>query len=257
MVTDVLIGVGASDARQNEAMPPAEAVTAAWNDGPGSTTSETFTDRSPAPMTVGRTGRALRRACDTAVSSALLVLLAIPMALIALLVVATSRGGAFFEHPRVGRDGREFRMLKFRSMCAGAHEMLSLDDELRSLYVESDFKIPDRVDPRTTAVGRILRKTSLDELPQLWNIVRGEMSLVGVRPIEADQLALRPECDQDVYRLLRPGLTGLWQVSGRSALSADERLHLDREYVESWSPWNDAKIICMTPLAVLRIHHTH
>ena len=199
----------------------------------------------------------LRRAFDLGSASILLVLFCIPMAIIALLVATTSRGGAFYSQTRVGRNGRPFNMHKFRSMCNGAHDMLDDDAELKALYVASDFKIDADIDSRITKLGRVLRKTSIDELPQLWNVIRGEMSIIGVRPIEPDQLALRPEYDQDLYRQLRPGITGLWQVKGRSNVDPVDRIALDREYVETWSPWNDAKIIFGTPLAVLRIHHTH
>jgi lipopolysaccharide/colanic/teichoic acid biosynthesis glycosyltransferase len=142
-------------------------------------------------------------------------------------------------------------------MCDNAHDLLHADEELRAAYVANDFKLDGEHDPRITKIGRFLRKTSLDELPQLWNVLRGDMSMVGIRPLLFDELALRPEYDQDLYRQLRPGITGLWQVKGRSTVDPIDRMALDREYVETWSPWNDTKIIFGTPFAVLRIHHTH
>jgi lipopolysaccharide/colanic/teichoic acid biosynthesis glycosyltransferase len=214
-------------------------------------------DQCFTPMRVGRTGRVLRRVVDISVASVALVLLAIPMGFIALVIAANSRGGALFVQTRVGRRGDPIRVLKFRSMVDGAHDSLIADDELRAAYVANDFKLDGDHDPRITNVGRLLRKTSLDELPQLWNVIRGDMSVVGNRPLLFEELALRPEYDQELYKLLQPGMTGLWQVRGRSNLDAVERIALDREYVENWSPWNDAKIICLTPLAVFRIHHTH
>lgn len=208
-------------------------------------------------VNAGRIALGLRRALDIGVASVMLVLLAIPMAVIAVLVAATSRGGALYSQTRVGRNGQPINVLKFRSMCEGAHDMLNADEELRAVYVANDFKLEGQQDPRITKIGRLLRKTSLDELPQLWNVLKGDMSMVGIRPLLFDELALRPEYDQDLYRQLRPGITGLWQVKGRSNVDPVDRIALDREYVETWSPWNDAKIIFGTPLAVLRINHTH
>ena len=202
-------------------------------------------------------GAEIRRAIDVVVAVLAVVVLAIPMAIIALLVVATSRGGVLFGQTRVGRDGDPITVYKFRSMCDGAHDLLHTDDELRNQYIANDFKLDGAVDPRITRVGRILRKTSLDELPQLWNVLRGDMSLVGIRPLLFEELAIRPRHDQNLYRLLRPGMTGLWQVRGRSSVEAGDRIALDREYVEDWSIAGDLEILCRTPLAVLRISQTH
>jgi lipopolysaccharide/colanic/teichoic acid biosynthesis glycosyltransferase len=106
-------------------------------------------------------------------------------------------------------------------------------------------------------VGRWLRRTSLDELPQLINVVLGTMSIVGVRPVEPQQLASWPDENQDLYKTLRPGMTGLWQVEGRSTVRSHDRLALDRSYLENWSVWADVKIAARTPFALLRIHHAH
>ena len=167
---------------------------------------------------------------------------------LALAVKITSHGPVFFQQERVGRDGRTFSMLKFRSMVVGADRMV--DD----LTDESDgngvlFKKKD--DPRVTGVGKVLRRYSLDELPQLINVVRGDMSLVGPRP------PLPSEVDTydaiAVRRLrLRPGLTGLWQVSGRSDLSWDDSVRIDVRYVENWSLTFDFMILWKTAGAVLR-----
>ena len=202
-------------------------------------------------------GARVRRSIDVVVTLVALVMLAIPMAVIALLVVATSRGGIFFGQTRVGRNGDPITVYKFRSMCEGAHDLLQANEELRSQYLANDFKLDGAADPRITKLGRVLRKTSLDELPQLWNVLRGDMSLVGIRPLLFEELAIRPRHDQHLYRLMRPGMTGLWQVRGRSSVDADDRIDLDREYVERWSIGSDLKILCRTPLAVLRIGHTH
>ncbi len=182
---------------------------------------------------------------------ALLALVAASPALLALAVAVrvSSRGGALFRQTRVGADGRTFTMYKFRSMYVDAEERLA---GLRDLNEARDgllFKIRD--DPRVTPVGRWLRRFSLDEVPQLLNVVRGDMSLVGPRP------PLPREVEQygaDVRRrlLVKPGLTGLWQVSGRSDLSWDESVRLDLHYVENWSLALDVMIIWKTVFAVLQ-----
>ena len=183
------------------------------------------------------------------VSATLGVLFLLPVVVgIALAVKVTSRGPVFFKQERVGRDGQTFRMLKFRSMVTGAHQMV--DD----LAADSDgngvlFKKKD--DPRVTRVGKVLRRYSLDELPQLINVLRGDMSLVGPRP------PLPTEVEKygfDMHRrfLVKPGLTGLWQVSGRSDLSWDDSVRIDVRYVENWSLTFDFMILWKTAGAVLR-----
>lgn len=171
------------------------------------------------------------------------------MLALAALVRATSPGPALFRQVRVGLNGAEFVCLKFRTMVADAEQ---LREQLEHLNEKSDgvlFKI--RRDPRITRIGRILRKCSLDELPQLINVVRGEMSLVGPRPPLPEEAARYTD---EVRRRLavKPGLTGLWQVSGRSMLSWDESVRLDLSYVENWSPQLDAKILLRTTSAVVR-----
>jgi exopolysaccharide biosynthesis polyprenyl glycosylphosphotransferase len=167
---------------------------------------------------------------------------------IAVAVKVTSRGPVFFSQERVGRNGQTFSMLKFRTMVTGAHRMvehLAPDNDGNGVL----FKKKD--DPRVTAVGRFLRRYSMDELPQLFNVVRGEMSLVGPRP------PLRTEVERyglDMHRrfLVKPGLTGLWQVSGRSDLSWDDSVRIDVRYVENWSLTFDFMILWKTVGAVLR-----
>ncbi len=202
-------------------------------------------------------GATIRRTIDIVVALVALVVFAMPMAVVALLVAATSRGGVFFAQTRVGRNGDPITVYKFRSMCDGAHDLLHTNEDLRSQYLANDFKLDGDADPRITKIGRVLRKTSLDELPQLLNVLRGDMSLVGIRPLLYEELAIRPRHDQHLYRLMRPGMTGLWQVGGRSSVDAGDRIDLDRQYVEQWSIGSDLKILCRTPLAVLQISHTH
>ena len=173
------------------------------------------------------------------------------MALIVLAVAVTSRGPVFYGQERLGRDGRTFRAWKFRSMVRDADAVLArylaAHPELRAEW-ERDHKL--KCDPRVTAVGRLLRPLSLDELPQFFNVLRGEMALVGPRPIVSSEVAKYGDVF-DLYRRVRPGLTGLWQVSGRNDLSYSERVAIDAYYVRNWSPWLDAWIIARTVRVVL------
>ena len=185
---------------------------------------------------------------DRSVALGLLVVAALPMLAIGLVVRYTSPGPALFRQVRVGVAGRHFEMLKFRSMRVDAEQELQ---NLRTLNEASDgllFKM--RKDPRVTSVGRWLRRFSLDELPQLVNVLRGEMSLVGPRPPLPSEVA---QYEDDVRRrlLVKPGITGLWQVKGRSDLSWEESVRLDLYYVENWSPALDAQILWRTATAVL------
>jgi exopolysaccharide biosynthesis polyprenyl glycosylphosphotransferase len=191
--------------------------------------------------------RLLKDGLDRTIAALALLFLAPAMIVIGLLVRFTSEGPALFKQVRVGRDGRLFTMVKFRSMCVDAErrlvEVTDLDDGNGML-----FKV--REDPRVTRVGRFLRKYSLDEVPQLFNILTGSMSLVGPRP----PLPTEVEKYQDHVRrrlLVKPGITGLWQVSGRSDLSWDESVQLDLRYVENWSPVVDLMILWKTARAVV------
>ncbi len=192
----------------------------------------------------------LKRATDVVLATAGIVFLSPLIALIALAIRLDSPGPVFFAQERVGLGGRRFRMLKFRSMSVGADAQKS---ELASLNHTGDprlFKIPN--DPRVTRVGAWLRKWSLDELPQLVNVVDGTMSLVGPRPFFESDLA-GYELHHFVRFEARPGITGLWQVSGRSAVTDfEEVIRLDREYIRNWSLWLDLTILARTIPAVLR-----
>lgn len=188
-----------------------------------------------------------------------LVLLAMPlvlpvMAVIAMMVKVTSRGPVLFRHERVGRDGQLFKVLKFRTMVPGTHESIWSDLAKIDEFAASGFKLADR-DPAITKFGRVLRRTSLDELPQLFNVLGGSMSLVGVRPLVVPEVSMRRPVDQILYRSMKPGITGLWQVNGRSSVEAQERCELDRNYVLQWSLRRDLVILLRTPMAVLRTHH--
>lgn len=182
------------------------------------------------------------------IGSALLILMCLPvMTLAAIAIMVDSRGGPFYTQRRVGKSGREFTMVKFRTMVRGAHrrkaELAEADEGAGVL-----FKM--RKDPRVTRVGAILRRYSIDELPQLFNVLTGAMSLVGPRPPLPEETA-RYEPDMRRRLLVKPGLTGLWQVSGRSDLPWEEAVRLDLRYVEDWSLALDAMILWKTFRAVL------
>ncbi|HEY68166.1 MAG TPA: undecaprenyl-phosphate glucose phosphotransferase [Thermoflexia bacterium] len=195
----------------------------------------------------GRGALLIKRGMDVVGAVIGLTLGAPLLALIALAIRLDSPGPIVFRQTRVGREGRHFEMYKFRSMREGAEEEL---ERLRELS-ESDgpiFKMRD--DPRMTRVGRFLRRTSLDELPQLWNVLRGEMSLVGPRPPLPVEVSRYMEWHKRRLEV-RPGMTGLWQVSGRSLLSFDDMVLLDIYYIENWSLWLDFKILLRTVPKVL------
>jgi Undecaprenyl-phosphate galactose phosphotransferase WbaP len=169
-------------------------------------------------------------------------------------VKLSSRGPIFYGHERIGRYGRRFKAWKFRTMFQDANLVLEqyLEDnpDARAEW-ESDQKL--RYDPRVTRIGRFLRKTSLDELPQLWNVVRGQMSLVGPRPIVTKEIEKYGPYF-GAYTMVKPGITGLWQVSGRNNTTYDERVQLDAYYVRNWSPWMDLYLLIRTIRIVLFAH---
>lgn len=197
-------------------------------------------------------GGGAKRALDLTLALAALVLLAPTLILIALLIRMYDGGPAFFQHTRVGLNGRAFGCLKFRTMRTDPDEALA--HVLRSDPAAREEWIATRklkADPRVTPLGRVLRKTSVDELPQLINVIRGDMSVIGPRPIVRDELPLYGPHAADYLRA-RPGLTGAWQVSGRNDVSYDSRVRLDGEYVNSWSFRRDLVILLLTIPAVLR-----
>ena len=197
------------------------------------------------------TNRALKRAVDIAVSGALLVILGLPLLVVAALIRLDSPGPAFLRSPRVGRHGRTFNCVKFRTMTADAEErlarMLERDEAVREEY-ERYRKLTN--DPRVTQVGKLLRRVSFDEFPQLLNVVLGDMSLVGPRPYLVSELADMGS-DRDLIFLARPGLTGYWQVGARNDVSFAERQAMEAHYVRNWSFWWDVEILLRTPGAML------
>jgi len=190
----------------------------------------------------------LKRALDIFVSTVALILIAVVLPVIAVAIKVDSPGPVFFRQKRVGRDGHEFWMLKFRTMS------MTAEQELESLRASNQaagplFKI--KTDPRVTRTGRFLRRYSLDELPQFWNVIVGHMSVVGPRPPLPSEVTLY---DGTVFRRLyiKPGITGVWQVGGRSDLSWDESVRLDLRYVENWSVMNDLMIMWQTVKVMFR-----
>ncbi|QSB24081.1 sugar transferase [Curtobacterium sp. 24E2] len=189
-----------------------------------------------------------KRALDVVGAGIGLLLLAPVFAAIALVIRADDRGPVFFRQTRVGRGGREFSILKFRTMCVDAGARMAALAQTNE-GAGPLFKMKD--DPRVTRVGSFLRKTSLDELPQLWNVLTGSMSLVGPRPALPREVALYEDF-ADRRLLVTPGITGLWQVSGRSDLDWAEGVRLDLHYVENWSFVHDVVILARTVPSVLR-----
>ena len=194
----------------------------------------------------------VKRAFDVALSLLGLVLLLPVFLVLALLIRIGSPGPVFFGHQRLGKDGQFFTCHKFRTMRTDAQAaLLKLLEENPALNDEweKDFKLKD--DPRITGIGSILRKTSLDELPQLWNVLRGDMSIVGPRPIVVDEKARYGEKVRYLFRV-PPGITGLWQVSGRNDIGYEERVLLDEYYAKNWSIWLDLEIIIRTFGVILK-----
>lgn len=170
---------------------------------------------------------------------------------IAFWVYHDSPGPVIFKHRRVGRNGKEFNCYKFRSMCVNSKEvlehLLATDPEAKAEW-DKEFKLKN--DPRITKSGAFLRKTSLDELPQLWNVLKGEMSLVGPRPIVQAEVPRYGKYIKEYYSVL-PGITGMWQTSGRSDIDYPERVHMDSWYVHNWSVWLDMVLLWKTVAVVL------
>jgi exopolysaccharide biosynthesis polyprenyl glycosylphosphotransferase len=204
-----------------------------------------LTALSVKPVRLSGPEAAVKRTFDILVGSALLVLsLPVLLAIVAAIRL-TSRGPAFYTQTRITKDGRPFTMYKFRSMVVDPERVLQgtvID------LTQPFFKLEN--DPRLTRIGRVIRALSIDELPQLWNIVRGDMSLVGPRPLPAEQVAANPDFLAPRHEV-RSGLTGLWQVSGRSDLDSEDALRIDRFYIENWSVGLDLWILYRTIGAVL------
>lgn len=207
-------------------------------------TERSFASHQP---TMTRASRILKRAMDLTGSSILLMLSAPLVAILAMRIKLHDGGPALFRRRVIGPEG-EFDAFKLRTMRADADEILRRDPELRRQF-EINFKL--KHDPRVTPVGAALRKTGLDELPQLWNVLKGEMSLVGPRMITPAELEKYGEAGW-VFDFMKPGITGYWQVHGNQRAGYGSRVDMDLFYVEHWSILFDLKILVATPLRVLR-----
>ena len=205
-----------------------------------------------APSLPGVGPQRIKRVFDLIFAALLALAAALPGLLIALAIVLDSRGPVFFGHTRVGKGRRAFRLWKFRSMTVDAGARLAEDlaaNPGRAREWARTHKL--RADPRVTRVGRFLRKTSLDELPQLWNVLRGDMSLIGPRPI-VSQEASKYGVSFALYSQVLPGLTGFWQVSGRNDTHYSRRVDLDCQYIRNWTVGLDLKILLKTASVVVR-----
>lgn len=189
--------------------------------------------------------RIIKRTFDIFLSTLLIIILS-PLFAYIIYKVKKDNGPGIYGHERIGKNGKVFKCLKFRSMAINSKEILSEllenDSEARKEW-DLTFKLKN--DPRITKIGAVLRKTSLDELPQLFNVLKGDMSLVGPRPVIYQELERYHE-QVDYYLMSKPGMTGLWQVSGRSDVDYETRVYFDAWYVKNWSMWNDITILFKT-----------
>lgn len=201
----------------------------------------------------------LKRFLDIILSIILLIIFAPIYLLVAILIKLDSKGPILADVPkRVGEKGKNFKMYKFRSMIVNAHYLLRRDPRFQALFKEyqkGSYKL--KKDPRVTRVGKFIRKHSLDEIPQLVNVLKGEMSIVGPRAYYPDELENQqkkyPHTKKLVKKVLsvKPGITGLWQVNGRSEINFDKRIAIDAQYVDNISLWEDLKIILKTPIVMI------
>ncbi len=205
-------------------------------------------DRADVPRRL--LGCMVKRVMDLVFATLAIIVLS-PLFILIAALVSTSGGPVLYRHARIGKNGKSFDCLKFSTMIPGAteclEEYLSYHPQARAEW-ESTRKLT--FDPRATAVGRLLRRTSLDELPQLFNVLMGDMSLVGPRPVTAPELHYYGD-KAELYRSVRPGITGLWQISGRNDVSYEQRVALDARYVREQSLWRDIAILLRTPRVVL------
>ena len=203
--------------------------------------------------------KGLKRTVDF-IGAIILLLFFSPLALLILfLIKIDSKGPILADVPeRIGAKGKKFKMYKFRSMMINAHYLLRTDPRFKKLFDEykrSSYKL--KKDPRVTNVGKFIRRHSIDEIPQLMNVIKGEMSMVGPRAYYPDelenQLSEYPHTKKLVNQVLsvKPGITGLWQVTGRSEINFDKRIMIDADYVNHMSLWNDLKIILLTPIVMV------
>ena len=187
------------------------------------------------------------------------VLLVLPSYLIIFVIYKTKgyKGSIFFTQYRVGLNGKKFKIIKFRSMVENAEEILVANKKLRQKYIENSYKLPPNEDPRLTIIGDFIRKTSIDEFPQFINVLRGEMSFIGPRPILDKELKEYTEDEQKLLLSVKPGITGMWQVSGRSDVYYPERCEMELYYPRNQSFKLDVKIFLLTIKQVLTRKGAH
>ena len=198
--------------------------------------------------------RIFKAVAEKIIAAVFLLLLSPLFVVLTILVKLTSRGPAFYVSERIGRNGRKFKILKYRTMVHQSdrklEQILSESPKLAQEW-SRQFKLDN--DPRITPLGRFLRKTSLDELPQLWNVLCGDMAIVGPRPIVEEEISKHGSAYEEIISV-KPGLTGLWQVSGRNELSYDERIRINLYYIRNWSIWLDYYILLKTPHEIFSAH---
>jgi undecaprenyl-phosphate galactose phosphotransferase len=194
----------------------------------------------------------IKRTFDLVVGMLMLPFLLPIIGVLGILIKITSPGPVFYTQPRIGRKGKPFHIIKFRSMFRDADQRLThlLENDAK-VRQEWDLNYKLKNDPRITGIGKFLRNTSLDELPQIFNVIKGEMSLVGPRPVLQDEIDQYYKDYSEYYYLVRPGITGIWQVSGRSNTNYEIRVRLDTWYVLNWSVWLDTVVLCKTIKVVL------
>lgn len=200
----------------------------------------------------------VKRILDLIVASILMIAFLPVWLAVPFLIVLTSPGPIIYKHRRIGKDGKEFDMYKFRSMVVNADEILhKKDKKLLKKFKHGDWKLEAKDDPRITSLGRILRALTIDEFPQIYNVLIGDMSMVGPRAYLSRELKEQSQKYPSTKGKLslvisvKPGITGLWQVSGRNEVTFDKRVELDAQYVERMSLWTDLKILVKTPKAMI------
>lgn len=209
-------------------------------------------------MTTSFSNYQAKRFLDIIVASFLVVFFLPIWIIVPFLIFLTSPGPILYRHKRVGKDGRDFYMYKFRSMVVGADRILHRGNkQLLQKFKRLDWKLEAKDDPRITPLGRVLRALTIDEFPQFYNVLKGDMSMVGPRAYLqkelVEQVKKYPKTKElmKIVLLTKPGITGLWQVSGRNEVTFDKRASLDAEYVRSMSLWNDLTILWKTPRAMI------
>ena len=197
----------------------------------------------------GKIYRGFKRIVDIILGCIGLVLLSPVFLILAICIKIDSKGPVIFAHKRIGKNGKEFNMYKFRSMYENAEEMIENFNEEQKREWQENFKLEN--DPRITKVGKFLRKTSLDELPQIVNIIKGDLSIVGPIPIVDEELEKYGE-NKEKFLSITPGLTGYWQANGRSNTTYEERMQMELYYIDNQSLWLDIKIFFKTIVSVLK-----